>query len=344
MPLVYKQALAIIDSRTTIICLDVHGVVVPVDAPFETLGGDFMAPPFHVHCRTLVGPHMPGFISEARRAANKELQNRPMKERRKGPDGPAGSIPGPDSKNPPSGFSRRDDNLAKLQEDLLFEEQRKLKAVGKGAQPDDWEPTAEKVPKNPPKPVPMDDAATMIDAHYVQPSEDEHRAIGLYKAGMTWSQDLRAGRASEYTMERVNQVKSLIAKQVPFAEPVALYRGLSRQFVGQDLAVLVGTVMKDEGIVSTSLDKETAGLFAGTSGGVLLEIICPAGTRALSVNHGMLADQSAYPAEYRIPPQVLGNEAEMVLAPGTAFKVLQVTRRKVEHGYVETLQVMIVDG
>lgn len=343
MPLVYKQALAIIDSRTTIICLDVHGVVVPVDEPFETLGGDFQAPPFHVHCRTLVGPHMPGFISQARKAANSELVKRPMKERRKGPDGPAGSIPGPTTDNPPSGFSRRDDDLAKLQEDLLFEEQRKLAAAGKGAEPDDWEPTPEKV-KIPPKPVPMDEAAAMIDAHYVRPDEDEHRAIGLYKAGMTWSNDLRKGTASEYTMERVNQVKSLIAKQVPFEKPVALYRGLSRQFVGQDLAALVGTLLKDEGILSTSLDKETAGLFAGTGGGVLLEIIAPAGTRALSVNHGMLADQSSYPEEYRIPPQVLGNEAEMILPPGTVLKVVQVTRRKVEHGFVETLQVVIENG
>jgi hypothetical protein len=110
--LVMKQARAIVDDRTTVICLDIHGIVMPVDQPFETLAGDFMQPPFHVHCRTLVGPHMPGFIAEARRAANKELKTRPKSERRRGPDGPAGQIPGPVTKNPPSGFSRRDEEAA----------------------------------------------------------------------------------------------------------------------------------------------------------------------------------------------------------------------------------------
>ena len=107
--LIMKQARAIVDDRTTVICLDVHGSIMPVDQAFETLAGDFMSPPFHVHCRTLVGPYMKGFVQEARKAANAELMKRPKSERRKGPDGPAGSIPGPVTGNPPSGFSRRDD-------------------------------------------------------------------------------------------------------------------------------------------------------------------------------------------------------------------------------------------
>lgn len=111
--LILKQARAVIDNRTTVVCLDVHGIIVPVDQPFETLAGDFMQPPFHVHCRTLVGPHMPGFIQQARRDANRELKTRPDWERRKGNAGPdPAAIPGPVTGNPPSGFSRRDEEAS----------------------------------------------------------------------------------------------------------------------------------------------------------------------------------------------------------------------------------------
>lgn len=107
MPLLMKQAVAVIDKRTTMVCLRVAGQVRPVDEPFDTLMGDIMEPPFHVHCRTLVAPWMPGMTSDIRKDANAEIALRPPKEKRFGPGGYGGSLPprgpsqGPITPTPP---------------------------------------------------------------------------------------------------------------------------------------------------------------------------------------------------------------------------------------------------
>ena len=130
MPLIFKQARAIIDKRTTVVCLDIHGAMVPVDEPFETMAGDFQRPPFHVHCRTLVGPRMAGFLSDARAEANDELQRRPKKQRRKGPGWEiGGKIPRPTTKNPPSGFSQQQEELAFVGRDAEAKSKRLFKPV-----------------------------------------------------------------------------------------------------------------------------------------------------------------------------------------------------------------------
>jgi len=48
-----------------------------------------------------VQPWQPGYVSDVRRQANAELQRRPMKQRRIGPDGETGSKPPPQGGNPP---------------------------------------------------------------------------------------------------------------------------------------------------------------------------------------------------------------------------------------------------
>ena len=73
--------MAVIDGRTTVICLHVSGEIVAIDEPFDTLNGSYDDPPFHTHCRTIEVPWMAGFINEARTAANAELQNRPLSQR-----------------------------------------------------------------------------------------------------------------------------------------------------------------------------------------------------------------------------------------------------------------------
>jgi hypothetical protein len=92
-----KQLAVTVDERTTVICLDAAGQLRMPDEPFNTLNGDFMHPPFHIHCRTLVMPYLPGFIDVQRREANAELMKRPLAERKKGPGGVgARRIPVPD--------------------------------------------------------------------------------------------------------------------------------------------------------------------------------------------------------------------------------------------------------
>lgn len=86
-----KQVIAIIDERTTMVCLDAGGQIRPVREPFNTLAGNYDVPPFHIRCRTLVAPWMPGFVNDQRKVANTEIQNRPLAQRRKGPGGEIGA-------------------------------------------------------------------------------------------------------------------------------------------------------------------------------------------------------------------------------------------------------------
>lgn len=93
-PLLLKQVIAVIDNRTTVICLSAAGQIQPVEEPFDTLNGLFDHPPFHISCRDIVGPWMSGFVNDVRRQANLELKRRPLKERRKADERYRGS-PGP---------------------------------------------------------------------------------------------------------------------------------------------------------------------------------------------------------------------------------------------------------
>lgn len=59
-----KQAIAVIDERTTDCCLRVHGQVQPLDQPFHLAGtprfaGRVMNPPFHWRCRTATTLYLP---------------------------------------------------------------------------------------------------------------------------------------------------------------------------------------------------------------------------------------------------------------------------------------------
>lgn len=98
MSVLFKQAVAVIDRRTTNVCLAVAGQIVGIEADFDTLNGSFYAPPFHIHCRTTVSPYMAGFVNEQRAASNAELQQRPRASR----DTRGAKTPPPDRNNPPS--------------------------------------------------------------------------------------------------------------------------------------------------------------------------------------------------------------------------------------------------
>jgi len=92
---VYKQVVAKIDSRTTVVCLHAAGQIRPLDEPFDTLNGDVQVPPFHWGCRSVIIPWAPGMIQRYRDEANTELRARPIEERRLGPDGEIGGrVPG----------------------------------------------------------------------------------------------------------------------------------------------------------------------------------------------------------------------------------------------------------
>jgi hypothetical protein len=79
--LIMKQWVSEIDGRTTIVCLNAAGQTRKPDQPFDTLNGQFDAPPAHVHCRALVSPYLIGAVNTLRDKANAELQNRPLSQR-----------------------------------------------------------------------------------------------------------------------------------------------------------------------------------------------------------------------------------------------------------------------
>lgn len=102
--LIRKQLVAVIDERTTMVCLRAAGQIQPVSMPFDTLMGDMMSPPFHVHCRSIEVPWMPGFVSDIKAEANAEIMRRPLKERKFGPEGYTGSLP-PPAATPATGYT-----------------------------------------------------------------------------------------------------------------------------------------------------------------------------------------------------------------------------------------------
>jgi hypothetical protein len=79
--LIYKQAVAVIDERTTIVCLNVAGQIRKVGQPFDTLNGALDAPPFHYGCRAIVEIYLPGTVNVQRELANAELKQRPVTKR-----------------------------------------------------------------------------------------------------------------------------------------------------------------------------------------------------------------------------------------------------------------------
>ena len=91
---VMKQIVAVLDGRTTMVCLRAAGQVRPVGKPFDVLTGQFDAPPFHWGCRSTVVPWVPGIVSGQKDVANEEIKRRPAQERRFGPDGYEGKLPG----------------------------------------------------------------------------------------------------------------------------------------------------------------------------------------------------------------------------------------------------------
>lgn len=95
MPRLRKQYISVIDSRTTMVCLDAAGQIRDLDEPFETLAGPVQAPPSHIHCRAMILPWVAGVIEEQRTGANAEILRRPRAEKRKGPGGYEGPVPPP---------------------------------------------------------------------------------------------------------------------------------------------------------------------------------------------------------------------------------------------------------
>ena len=109
--LVKKQLVAVIDSRTSMICLRAAGQVREIDEPFDTLTGPQMSPPFHLHCRSVVGVYVPGMGTRSRSDAQNEIDSRPPSKRREDrnpPPAPVQATPQPATKTKTTRRKRRE--------------------------------------------------------------------------------------------------------------------------------------------------------------------------------------------------------------------------------------------
>jgi hypothetical protein len=79
--LVFKQLVAVVDGRTTMLCLSCAGQVRRVSEPYETMNGPLDVPPFHLHCRSISVPWMSGMESDVLARARAEILTRSVKSR-----------------------------------------------------------------------------------------------------------------------------------------------------------------------------------------------------------------------------------------------------------------------
>jgi hypothetical protein len=174
-----------------------------------------------------------------------------------------------------------------------------------------------------------DGAAAEIDAHFKPGTEEERRAAGLYLGGARYNSALRSGAPiDEYTQKYIDDLTRYITKQPGLSADATVYRGMSSAYLPGGLKP--GDMLAEPAFMSTSLKLDEAQIFAGTSGGTIVEVRVPKGFKALSTNHATLGDQSGIPAEYREVRHALDREAELILPPGTRHRVTGIETRTVD--------------
>lgn len=208
---------------------------------------------------------------------------------------------------------------------------------GPGANPPGNAPTPPAAPNAPNAPAaaspgPHDSAAfTSVDPNYPTRDEADMNAMqaemesnnpppltadeeqAVYDYSLTGYHDmndcLRTG--NNCTAEANTRNANLQSALRPLGEPVTVFRSTNLEHLGgaqslDDLANLVGSDIADSGFSSTSLDPSVTELF----GDVDMQIEVPAGT------------PSIFPGSRANMP----TEQELILGPGTRFRVLEVNR------------------
>lgn len=248
MALVMKQVIAVVDDRTTVICLDAAGQIQLDSKPYDTINGQFDEPPFHVSCRSISAPAMRGFVNDARDEANAELLRRPEKHRDwrsfKGiPQAEGSSYRGPSLREVPLN-------------------RYASKAFS-------WTETATKTVVTPVSEVTSTETLASA-AKTVRATPRQRNAWRAYESGNT-----PAGRVVRETFDALPALK----------EPVTVYKAtkVSGATVAAIIAAaLVGKKILDRQTVSASTSAEAARAAAGGDDDqvVIIEITIPKGYKA----------------------------------------------------------------
>lgn len=268
-----KQLIPVIDKRTTVVCLMAAGQTELVEDPFDTIAGDFMAPPFHIHCRSIIAPYLPGMVQDLRKLANKELQTRPKAERRRGPNGELGArIPPPDSGNLPTGYSRP------------------------GSAEAAWIPKKSTPPKIPTDPVKGERAAKVAKDSSAKLTAADRAAVSQYR-GVVATEISRHLRNQEPMPSRLQAIfdgiMAAFERVRELKQAITAYRGISTAALPTNL---VGMTIKDQGITTTALQVGVVmALLDDPAGKAIVEVVAGPSTKALILQPGTAASAMLLP-------------------------------------------------
>lgn len=329
-PLLLKQVVAVIDERTTIICLSAAGQIQPVEEPFDTLNGLFDHPPFHISCRDVIGPWMAGFVNTVRQEANAELKRRPLKERQKADERYKGS-PGP----PPVDQNRPVDEQGRL-----------IRRPGGTKQQPSVRPRVKPAAK--PKPVKELKGKAAFDSMTdpVPTPEQEWAARRYVVEGFRYTNELARKYKQKLRDPALKSKPGPYPEEVELARrlatalddlfedpaavlqhPMVVYRGCTTPRVLGGGVDPVGVEFVDHAFVSTSVRDTAASRFSA----VLLEIHLKPGDRA--IRPAVVGKDSAMERK----------EGEILLPSPSRFRVIaEKPKRKTQFGLKRVFVVEVV--
>jgi hypothetical protein len=116
---------------------------------------------------------------------------------------------------------------------------------------------------------------------------------------------------------RIGQMDKLVELSPPLSEQTKVFRGIGKPFAAELEAAGVGGSFTDKGFTSVSLDEQIAAGFPSVPTGNILEIMLPAGTKAVN------------PSKFFGRQKIVGNtdlrqEQELILGRGTTFDILEI--------------------
>jgi hypothetical protein len=116
---------------------------------------------------------------------------------------------------------------------------------------------------------------------------------------------------------RIEQMDKLVELSPELPEDTVVYRGIGGAFAMDLQAKGVGATFTDNGFTSVSLDRGIARGFPSRPSGNVMEIVLPAGTKAVN------------PSKFFGRQKIVGNtdlrqEQELILGRGTTFEILSI--------------------
>ena len=124
--------------------------------------------------------------------------------------------------------------------------------------------------------------------------------------------------------ERVSELDKLVELSPALPEDTVVYRGIGGAFAMELEAKGVGATFTDAGFTSVSLDRSIARGFPSRPSGNVMEIVLPAGTKAIN--------PSKFFTSGKIGGTELRQEKELILGRGTTFEILSIEDNPIPFG------------